>query len=98
MENKVEPLRDKSCIEVVVFEAPAENAISTAMGGVECRNRGINGQNKFKEKILERNKFRFPLNNLNSKGVDFGMERQIRSCWLGIVEVNNFGKGILGSL
>jgi len=43
VENKVEPSRDKSCIEVVVFEALAENAISTAMGGVECRNRGING-------------------------------------------------------
>ena len=91
----MEPPRDKSCTQVVVFEALAENAILTAMGGVEGRDCGINGENKFKEKILERNN----LNILNSKDVDFGKERQIRrSRWLGIVEVNNFGNGILGSL
>lgn len=85
----MEPPRDKSCTQVVVFEALAENAILTAMGGVEGRDCGINGENKFKEKILERNN----LNILNSKDVDFGKERQIRrSRWLGIVEVNDFGK------
>ena len=49
----MEPPRDKSCTQVVVFEALAENAILTAMGGVEGRDRGINGENKFKEKISE---------------------------------------------
>ena len=48
----MEPPRDKSCTQVV-FEALVENAIPIAMGGVEGRDRGINGENKFKEKISE---------------------------------------------
>ena len=91
VENTVPPLRDESWNQVVAFEVSADNAIPIVVGGVKGSDRGINGEIKIKEKIPKQNKFRFPLNNLNLKDVDSGMERQVRrSSWLGkclIVEV-----------
>ena len=96
VENTLPPLRDESWNQVVAFEVSADNAITIVVGGVKGSDRGINGEIKIKEKIPKQNKFRFPLNNLNLKDVDSGMERQVRrSSWLGkclIVEVNEFGK------
>ena len=96
VENTSLPPRDESWKQVVAFEVPADNAIPIAVGGVKGCDRGINGETKIKEIIPEQNKFRFPLNNLNLKDVDFGKECQVRrSSWLGkglIVEVNEFGK------
>uniref|UniRef100_A0A7N2L369 Uncharacterized protein n=1 Tax=Quercus lobata TaxID=97700 RepID=A0A7N2L369_QUELO len=69
--------------QVVVFEDQAGKSFSSTMGGVERREHGINGENKIEAKFLEGNRVRFPLSfNLNSKDVDTGKEREIRS-WLG---------------
>ena len=68
---------------MVAFEVPTKNAIPITAGGVEGIDHGINGETKIKEKILEQNKFKFPLNNLNLKDVDSRRERQVRrSSWL----------------
>ena len=77
VENTTPPPRDEAGIQVEAFEVLVDNAIPIAVGGVEGSHRGINGDAKFKEKILEQNKFR--LNNLNLKDVDSGRESQIRS-------------------
>ena len=76
MENTTQPPRDEAGIQVVPIEAPVVNAIPIAVGGVEGSHRGINGDAKSKENILEQNKF--ILNNLNLKEVDYGRERQTR--------------------
>ena len=76
VENTTQPPRDEAGIQVVLVEAPAANAISIAVGGVEGSHRGINGDAKNKENIPEQNKFR--LNNLNLKEDDSGRDCQIR--------------------
>nr|POE61276.1 hypothetical protein CFP56_43677 [Quercus suber] len=96
VESTLPPPRDESWNQVVAFEVPADNAKPIVVGGVKGSDHAVNGETKIKEKNPEQNKFRFPLNNLNLKDVDFGWERQFRrSIWLGkglTVEVNEFGK------
>ena len=67
-EKIAEPLRDESCTQVIVFEARDGRFLLSAVGGVEGRDRGINGKNNIKAKIPEGNNLRFPLKfNSNSK-------------------------------
>ena len=81
MERSTESLRDKPCMQVVVFDNQTRNPVLLAVGGVEGRDRRIYGENKFEVKILEGNKIRLPLRfNMNSNSKQIVSDKE-SDCW-----------------
>ena len=97
VKNFVEFLSDNSRTQVAASETQAGSFSQSAVGGGEGGKGGINGKNKFEEKIPEGNKFNISLKpNLNSNMIEFGKlcDRR-KECWLGrglTVNVNEYGK------
>nr|POE85022.1 hypothetical protein CFP56_52982 [Quercus suber] len=97
VKNFVEFPSDNSRTQVAAFETQAGSFPQSAVGGGEGGKGGINGKNKFEEKIPEGNKFNISLKpNLNSNKIEFGKLRDRRKGrWLGrglTVNVNEYGK------
>ena len=95
--NFVEFLSDNSCTQVAAFETQAGSCSQSAVGGGEEGKGGLNGKNKFEEKIPEGSKFNISLKpNLNSNMFEFGKLRDKRKGhWLGrglTMNVNEYGK------
>ena len=78
--------RDNPHMQVVVFDSQTGNSAPTAVGGVERRDRRINGEKQPEAKIPQGNRLRFPLrfNTIsNSKQIASGTERDRRNySWL----------------
>nr|POE55912.1 hypothetical protein CFP56_76967 [Quercus suber] len=88
---------DNSRTQVVASETQAGSFPQSAVGGGEGGKGGVNGKNKFEEKIPKGNKFNISLKpNLNSNMVEFGkLHNRRKACWLGrglTVTVNEYGK------
>nr|POF27049.1 importin-9 [Quercus suber] len=97
VKNFVEFPNDNSRTQVADFETQAGSFPQSAVGGGEGGKGGINGKNKFEEKIPEGNKFNISLKpNLNSNKIESGKLRDRRKGrWLGrglTVNVNEYGK------
>ena len=97
MMNFVEFPSDNSCTQVAASEIQVGSRSQSAMGGGEEGKGGLNGKNKFEEKILEGSKFNISLKpDLNSNMFEFGKLRDKRKGrWLGrglTVNVNEYGK------
>nr|POE95078.1 hypothetical protein CFP56_15140 [Quercus suber] len=73
-------------MQVVVSDSQTGNFAPTAVGGMEGRDRRINGEKQLEAKIPQGNKLRFPLwfnTILNSKQIASGTERDRRNySWL----------------